>query len=76
MSVVIGLQAKQVDITNIIPCIIIIYNTILATVLNRNVPQPSQVRKTRNLRKAIVENISKELEYVTKGRIATYSILF
>ena len=42
------------------------------TVLNLNMPQKSLVCKTR---KATVETISKQLEYITKGHIAVQTIV-
>ena len=42
-------------------------------IVNTNISKISLVRKSR---KAIVETISKQLEYVTKGHIATQIILF
>ena len=45
----------------------------MMTVLSTNIPQMSLVHKTR---KATVEIISKQLEYITKGHIAVRTILF
>ena len=43
---------------------------ICITVMNTNIPLVCKIRK------ATVEIISKQLEYVTKGHIAMYIILF
>ena len=43
------------------------------TVLNINVPQMNLFLPSRN---STVETISKQLEYVTKGHVATQTILF
>ena len=42
------------------------------TILNINVPQMNLVLTSRN---STVEAISKQLEYVTKGHVATQTIL-
>ena len=54
--------------------VVIIYSVMIQciTVLNINIPQKSLVCKTR---KATAETVLKQLEYVTKGHIATQTTL-
>ena len=75
------LVRKQADITisknqalQVLYLVIIIYSVMIysITVLNRNLPQISPVHKSR---KVTVEIILKQLEYITKGHIAMYTIV-
>ena len=56
-----------------LPCITIPYSVMIQCYsVKINIPQRSLVCKSR---KVIVETISKQLEYVTKGHIAMQTIL-